>query len=157
MMDACNLPSCFSCNRVDQEEIGETTRSLVTYHNEFAVITTQAPELDSEPAYMSWMLGFCELKNQYMTLVVHLGDEKASLKQSSQLVDDDDFYRYWVRHNNFDNLLEAHQMVVSSLKNGLIDVSQGRGVEFFEERDANLYEMKSQVAQSTNQPWDGKL
>ena len=156
-MDACNLPSCYSCNRVDQEELNDSTISLVTYQGEYAVMTTACPEFDSPPAYLAYSLGMCTVENAYITMVVLLGDERATLKQSYQLVSDDEFYRYWVRHNNIDNLKGAHDMVVSSLKDGLIDVSQGRGKEFFEERDANLLKMKSDMTQSTNDPWDGKL
>lgn len=157
MMDACNLPSCYSCNRVDQTEINESTTSLVTYHGEYAVITTAGPELDSQPAAIAFAMGMCTMENVYITNVVYLGDENATLKQSYQLVEDDDFYRYWVRHDDVDNLKNAHDMVVDSLKDGLIDVSVGRGKEFFEERDANLLKMKAQTASSSGQPWDGQL
>jgi len=157
MMDACNLPSCYSCNRIDSDTLNENSSSLVTYVDEYAVVTTSCPEFDSQPAYMAYSLGYCEVENAYITMVVYLGDKNATLKQSYQLVEDDDFYRYWVRHNEFDNLEEAHDMVVTSLKDGLIDVSQGRGKEFFAERDENLLNMKAATALSTGQEWDGKL
>lgn len=155
--NACNLPSCYSCNRVDQLKLDEDTYSLVTYHEEYAVITTAAPELDSPPAALAYSLGFCKMDNAYITMAVYLGDKKATLKQSYQIVEDDDFYRYWSRHDDVDNLSEAHSMVVEGLKSGLIDVSVGKGKEFFEERDANLLKMKSEVASSSGLPWDGQL
>lgn len=155
--DACNLPSCYSCNRVDQTELSETTYSLVTYLGEYAVITTTAPELDSEPAALALSMGFCKLENMYITMVVLLGDENATLKQSCQLVEDDDFYRYWTRHDNYDNLSEAHAMVVGGVKSEWLDLSQGKGKEFFEERDANLLKMKRELAESSGLPWDGQL
>lgn len=154
---ACNLPSCYSCNRVDQTEINENTSSLVTYVGEYAVITTACPELDSAPAAMAYAMGYCELENVYITMVVYVGDEKATLKQSYQLVEDDDFYRYWTRHNDLDNLKDAHAMVVEGVKSDWLDVSVGKGKEFFEERDANLLKMKAATAASTGQEWDGQL
>jgi hypothetical protein len=154
---ACNLPSCYSCNRVDQTELSENAGSLVTYLGEYAVITTPAPELDSAPAALALSMGFCELENMFITMVVLLGDENATLKQSYQLVEDDDFYRYWTRHDSYDNLKDAHAMVVEGVKSEWLDLSQGKGKEFFEERDANLLKMKSEVASSSGLPWDGQL
>lgn len=156
--NACNLPSCYSCNRVDQLELNDDTTSMVTYLGEYAVVTSGALELDSAPAALAFAMGYCTLENAYITTVVYLGDEKASLKQSYYLVEDDnEFYRYWTRHDDLDNLKEAHQMVVEGVKSGLIDVSVGRGDEMLKERDASLLRMKAETAKSTKQPWDGKL
>jgi hypothetical protein len=149
----CDDAGCAGCSRVSVESLDENPKMLVTYLGEYAVVTDEVPELKVPGCLACFLLGLIKL-DQYMTAVVYLGSDSASLNESIVSVGDEDFYRYWVRHNDPDNIEEAHRMVVQSFKSGLIDASTPRGVEYIAERDANLVRLRSEASKRLDQIGD---
>lgn len=146
-MDDCTDPKCGTCNRVNIESLDVSGTGLTTYYGEYAVVTRQAPELDAPGCMAAYRLGLIK-HPAYITIVGFVGCEEASVNESIWIVEDSDFYRYWVRHDNPDNLEDAHQMVVASIKDGLIDITQSRGDEYMKERDDNLDRLKREAKEA---------
>lgn len=130
-MDICfDGDDCAIHNRIDQIELDDTTEKLISYVGEYAVVTEVAAETVTPGARMAIMLGLVVPENMYRTTVGYLGSKENSLHDSKEDVTDDDFYRYWVSHNDTDNLLTAHLMVVDGVSNGVIDLSEPKGKEY---------------------------
>lgn len=128
--DCIHGDECAIHNRIDQIELDDTTEKLISYVGEYAVVTEVAAETVTPGARLAIALGLVVPENMYRTTVGFLGDKETSLHDSRDTVSDDDFYRYWVAHNDADNLVTAHLMVVDGVSNGVIDVSVPKGKEY---------------------------
>jgi len=147
MSDICERSDCANCQRVDLEVLDRNSTKLVTYIGEYVVITVGAPEFDDMRIRMLWKLGAASLP-AYITLVGYLGSDKVSIAESIELVEEDDFYRFWIRHDSATAILDEHKGVVAAMNAGLVDLHRGRGEEFFNERDLNAERMQQEAIAS---------
>lgn len=132
--DTCSEgDNCSVHNRIDELEVDERTQALTSYVGEYVVITTVAAEWKTAGAISAYMMGYVDYTERYITVVGYLGSDTNSIHDSRTAVPDAEFYRYWVRHNEVDNLLTAHLMVVDGLSQGIIDVSEPKGEEYDKE------------------------
>lgn len=144
-MSECKNDVCPFHTRTDNVELNEMTSELVTYVGEYAVVTDTAPEVKSDAVNLAVMLGLLKPKNRYVTFVAYLGGDEGTLSSADD-IPSPEFYRYWVRHNDENNLLDAHQMVVDSLRADLLDVSKGVGDEYFKSCDDAAEELYQQAS-----------
>lgn len=152
MNEKCSNDFCSIHYRVDQLEINDDTETLISYIGEYVVVTGVAPEVATSGAMMSMMLGIISPENMYVTYVGWLGSETNSIQDSIEEVDTHDYFRFWQRHDDVDNLLEVHQMIVSSVKEELIDLGTPQGDQYQDECNKIAEELRMQAL--NNMPTD---
>lgn len=124
MDENCNDVNCSVHNRVDSEQITDVGIRIVTYIGKYAVTTTTAPELQDPMIRTAQMLGLATFP-RLVTVVCLVGSDTETLNGSVLTVDDDEFMRFVQRHDNVADPKTPHDMVVSEVKAGTIDLSGG--------------------------------
>lgn len=108
---------------VDEEEFGR----IITYTGEFCVITSDNPDLDNPVVLMKLLLGMYkddELPEKFETCILHVGEGSVSDLRKLDEAGRKKSIRFIQQHSDWSNFKGAHEAVLSSLKDGLIDVSK---------------------------------
>lgn len=124
MSENCGDVNCSVHNRVDIEHISDVDIRIVTYLGKYVVITTTAPELKDPMIRVAQMLGLANFP-RLVTTVCFVGSDTDPLSGSVLTVDDDEFIRFVQRHDSFADPKTPHDMVVSEVKAGTMDLSEG--------------------------------
>lgn len=143
----CENEVCSAHERVDSATLSEGADNLITYVGEYVVQTGMSPELLNENAFVAWNLGLCHT-DDYITQVLYVGHERATLSEGLRAMEPDDIFRYWVRHADWDNLQAVHDAIVEGVKDGSVDVSEPRGSLYTFELDNILARMRVETAMS---------
>jgi len=113
--------------RVDEQYIDEPSKyvRLITYVDDYAVLTEDNPELSSPLLLVRVLLGTTlkeDLPPAWETSIMHVGPEGAL----GDLSEENGYkaVRYATPHGEWDEILLVHDATVSMLKAGLIDVSK---------------------------------
>lgn len=120
---------CAIHHRVDEvmtDDVIEFGR-LITYVGDYCVITTDNPEMENPVTLAKLMLGqitTAQLPDIYETSVLYVGPEGTlsdlkPLDHSAKL----DRIRFEQTHDSWKNFRPAHESVVSSVSEGLLDLS----------------------------------
>lgn len=120
---------CAIHHRNDEEIVDDEIefRRIITYIGEYAVITTDNPELENPIFLLKMILGAVEEENippLYETCVIHVGDGALA---DLRVLDSDarrETVRFVQKHNEWKNFKDAHNVVVNGVKEELIDVSK---------------------------------
>lgn len=124
MSENCGDVNCSAHNRVDTEHITDVDIRIVTYIGKYAVTTTTAPELQDPMINAARQLGLTNFP-RLVTVVCLVGSDTETLNGSALTVDDDEFMRFVQRHDNVADPKTPHDMVVSEVKAGTLDLSEG--------------------------------
>lgn len=115
--------------RVDEVFFDEALRyaRLITYLGEYAVVTEDNPDLNSPALLVKAILGSFALDDapaRWATMVVHVGEGVLGDGNDSSLEERRQAFRYHAPHNDWNSIQNFHEVVVSALKQGMIDVSK---------------------------------
>lgn len=125
MNNGCDQSECGVCIRRDVA-VFDSRVHIVTYVGEYAVQTMMAPEMESPTVALALILGQGTVLDDfpvYVTVVGFVGDENASIEDSKLLVAQDEYLRWFQRHNDDQGVISAHEAVVQSVRDGLLDLS----------------------------------
>lgn len=135
---SCGDVNCGFCDRNDVSVITDTTVRIVTYVGEYCVQTMEAPELMDPMIDVLQTFGVTKFP-PYVTTVCYLGKE-LSLGSSVGVVPDSELVRFMERHNSKVLVKDAHDMVVSSVKDGTLDLSKPISMEELAESGTQYFE-----------------
>lgn len=117
-------------HRLDEAYFDEDERygRIISYVGEYAVITTDNPEMENPYVALGVLLGKIkpeDLPPYYETCVIKVGAE-GTLHDVAQLDQDGhrDAIRFLQLHNSWENFKNAHEAVRSAVVEGLLDLSQ---------------------------------
>lgn len=121
---------CSIHHRVDERvliEDGQYGR-IITYVGDYVVITEDNPELSEPLVIMRLALGMMKQEDippLYETCVIHVGEggTLADLRNADQKTQAS-AVRFAETHNSWDNFEEAHNVVLSGVQGGEIDLSK---------------------------------
>lgn len=116
MSENCGREDCGICVREDVFTWGDGMCHIVTYIGDYVVITTGAPEHDTIVGLL-----YSDQIPEFITLVGYVGE--GSVKESEKTVSSGDYPRWVIRHDDFENGPEMHDMVYEGVRDQLIDVS----------------------------------
>lgn len=121
--------ACAIHHRNDEEIIDEDIEfgRIITYVGEYAVITTDNPELENPIFLLKMILGQVskdKLPDLYETCVIHVGDGALADLRTLDKDDRRKTVRFVQKHNAWENFKDAHNVVVNGVKEELIDVSK---------------------------------
>jgi hypothetical protein len=121
---------CAIHHRMDEEVIDDDIQfgRLITYVGDNVVITTDNPELENPVFLLKMVLGKIskdEIPPLYETCVIHVGEE-GTLADLRALDTEDraGAIRFVQQHSDWEGFKGAHEMVVTGIKEDLIDVSR---------------------------------
>ena len=132
VLDGEDCPQGEACaihHRNDEEILDDDAEfgRIVSYVGEYAVVTTDNPQLENPVLLIRIILGQvkdADLPDTYETSVIHVGE--GALFDVRNLDKDGrrESIRFIQTHSKRDNFKDAHNVVVNGLKEGLIDVSK---------------------------------
>lgn len=105
--------------RNDAARITDNDVFIVTYVGDYAVTTVVAPELRDPIVAMAFAVGIVSIP-ALITVVGYVGE--GSIEQSKTDVPDDEYMRFFQRHE-VAGAKDAHDVVVSMVKDDLLDLS----------------------------------
>jgi hypothetical protein len=121
--------ACAIHHRQDEEVLDDELKfgRLITYVDEYVVITTDNPQLENPVFLIKMVLGQVkdeDIPPMYETCVLHVGDgalaDLRTLDQAGRKAS----IRFVQTHDDWENLKSAHEVVVNGVEDGLIDVSK---------------------------------
>lgn len=140
--DYCTEPECPNCTRNDAHILTDERVDIVTYVGQYVVQTVMAPETANPLIALAIAMAGPDDKLYdypiFITTVGFLGDEHASISDSKFLVADDDFMRFYERHNNTEMLSETHRLVAEMVKEDYLDLSSPISHQQFNEESREL-------------------
>jgi len=120
---------CAVHHRIDEAVFDEETEygRMITYVGDYAVVTTTNPELEN-PALLfkiwSGKLLSSDIPPAYETCVIHVGRDALSGARKLALQGQRDAVRFIQTHSSWEAFRDAHDVVVESIKENMIDVSR---------------------------------
>lgn len=109
---------------IDEQRYGR----LITYVNDYVVITGDNPELEN-PALifriMTGNIGAEDIPPQYETVVLYVGAE--GVMSDLRLLDKagkKNAIRFFQTHDEWDNFVNAHEAIVGAIEDDLLDLSE---------------------------------
>lgn len=115
--------------RVDEVMFDEPSQyaRLITYVGEFAVVTEDNPDLGNPALLVKAVLGSItreELPPRWSTMVIHVGEEGVLGDSAHKSLEERrKAFRYHSPHDVWDDITASHEVTVSMLEAGLLDVS----------------------------------
>lgn len=112
--------------RVDEDYVLEEAKYArkITYVDEYVVITDDNHQLDNPAFLLKLVLGLVkEQPDQYETLILHVGEGAIGDLQwgpDGRV----SAIRYQKTHNSWEGLSDEHNITVTALREGFIDVSK---------------------------------
>lgn len=113
--------------RVDSEYFDEAMKyaRLINYTGEYCVITEDNHELDSPVALLLAVLGGKEFPPLYETTIFHVGSGVIGDLMGCSNEEFRAAVRYVAKHDEWDGIKDFHEVTISALEQGMIDVSKG--------------------------------
>lgn len=116
--------------RIDEEFIDDESEygRIITYTGEWAVVTTDNPEMENPAILLGILLGKIkqeDIPQPYETCVIKVGAE-GTLHDLAALEPKEikEHVRFLLLHDSWANFKEAHALIVESVKGDLLDLSQ---------------------------------
>lgn len=128
--DDCPMgDNCAVHHRLDEEFLDDDAQygRLVTYVGEFAVVTSDNPELESIGFLAKLFMGKLTEKDippAYETCVFRVGEGPLADIKELDIEGQRESIRLIKLHDDWSKLKEAHEFVVMGIREGLIDVSK---------------------------------
>jgi hypothetical protein len=118
---SCDNKACPDHYRVNFREMDTERKDLILidYVGNYVVQTITAPELSNREWAIADALGVVDIP-QYVTTVGYVG--KYTLIESIEYVPANEFVRWLERHEKFKMAPGVHDMIVESVRGGLIDL-----------------------------------
>lgn len=120
---------CAVHHRNDEEVIDEDTKfgRIMTYAGDYLIATSDNPELDDPFLIMKMLSGRVEQEDippMYETCVIWVGEGALADTRMLNFEDQVKSIRFIQKHNEWSNFRAAHDLVVESVKSGLLDLSK---------------------------------
>ncbi len=116
-------------HRVDEEYVHEGSKyaRFITYSGDYVVLTEDNHVFDSPQFLLKLLLGGekkADLPPRWETSIFHVGDGTIGDLAEVPIEERGKALRYAATHDDWDALKNFHEVTVSALKQGLIDVSK---------------------------------
>jgi hypothetical protein len=121
--------NCAVHHRIDEAVFDEETEygRMITYVGDYAVVTTDNPELESPILLLqifNGKVGPKDIPPPYETCVIHVGQDALSSARKLDVQGQRDAVRFIQTHSSWDTFQDAHDAIVEAIKEDMIDVSQ---------------------------------
>jgi hypothetical protein len=121
--------NCAVHHRIDEAVFDEETEygRMITYVGDYAVVTTDNPELESPILLLRILNGRVkpqDIPPPFETCVIHVGQGALSSARELDIKGQRDAVRFIQAHSSWDAFQDAHDAIVEAIKEDMIDVSQ---------------------------------